>query len=92
MSLEELTALVNDPLPKALNILDFNNETSVRVSDEKVREFLASICGGSSFTAIQHYGKDARNDILRQLRAYGASIRQITRITGVSEGIIRNIK
>jgi len=37
MSLEELTALVNDPLPKALNILDFNNETSVRVSDEKVR-------------------------------------------------------
>ncbi len=91
ISLEELTALVNDPLPKALNILDFNNEMSVRVSDEKVREFLTSICSGSSFTAIQHYNKEARNDIIRQLKDYGASIRQITRITGISEGIIRNI-
>ncbi len=92
MSLEELTEQVNDPLPKALNILDFNNEMSVRLSDEKVREFLASICSDSSPNAIQHYKKDARNDIIRQLKDFGASIRQTARITGVSEGIIRKIK
>ncbi len=92
LSREELTELVNDPLPKALNILDINNEMAIRVTDEKAREFLASICRQTSFTAIQHYEKEARNDIIRQLRDYGASIRQICRITGISEGIIRKIK
>ncbi len=72
--------------------IDINNEMAIRVTDEKAREFLASICPETSFTAIQHYEKEARNDIIRQLRNYGASIRQICRITGISEGIIRKIK
>ncbi len=87
----ELTELVNDPLPKALKVLDYNNESRVRVSDEKVREFLASICRASRPTVIQHYKKNKRNDIIRQLKDYGASIRQIARITGIGEGIIRKI-
>ena len=91
ISKDNLTALVNDPLPKALNILDFGNETAVRVTDEKVREYLHTICNNDNLTEIQHYTKNHRNDIIRMAKDYGASIRQISRITGVSEGIIRKI-
>ena len=92
ISKADLTALVNDLLPKSLNILDYNNETSIRVSDEKLREYLSSLLTEYNPTAIQHYPKEERNNIIRLLRVYGASIRQITRITGISEAIIRNIK
>jgi hypothetical protein len=91
ISKEDLTALVNEPLPKTLNILDFGNETEVRVSDEKVREYLHTICDTDNLTEIQRYAKERRNDIIRMAREYGASIRQISRMTGVSEGIIRKI-
>ena len=88
----ELVELVNDLLPKALNILDFDNEMEQRVSDDKARQFLTELLGGASISSIQHLQKDERNAILRQLKAFGASIRQISRLTGVSFGIIRNIK
>ena len=91
ISKEDLTALVKEPLPKALNILDFGNETAVRVTDEKVREYLHAICNTDNLTEIQHYTKDHRNDIIRMAKDFGASIRQISRLTGVSEGIIRKI-
>ena len=76
---------------RALNILDFDNETAVRVSDERVREYLHAICNDDNLTNIQHYPKDRRNDVIRMVKEYGASIRQISRMTGVSEGIIRKI-
>ena len=87
----DLVELVNDPLPKALNILDFNNEMEQRVTDGKVREYLTSLIGSGSPTELQHYGKEERNQIIRQLKDYGASIRQISRLTGVSFGIIRKV-
>ena len=68
ISKDDLTALVNDPLPKALNILDFDNETAVRVSDEKVREYLHTICNDDNLTNIQHYPKDRRNDVIRMVK------------------------
>ena len=91
ISKDNLKALVNDPLPKALNILDFDNETAVRVSDEKVRDYLHTICNDDNLTNIQHYPKDRRNEVIRMVKDYGASIRQVSRITGISEGIIRKI-
>ena len=92
LSLDELTGLVNELLPKSLKILDYNNETAVRVSDDLVREFLMTACGVTNIVDIQHYPKTTRNDMVRRMRDFGASIRQITRLTGISEGIIRNIK
>ena len=87
----DLVELVNEPLPKALNILDFNNETEQRVTDEKAREYLTFLIGSVSPTELQHYGKEERNRIIKQLKDFGASIRQISRLTGVSFGIIRNV-
>ena len=90
--IRELTELVNEPLPKALNILDFNNEMEQRVTDEKARQFLTELIGSPSATTLQHYDKEKRNEVVRQLKNFGASIRQISRLTGISEGIVRNIR
>ena len=83
---------MNDLLPKALNILDFDNETEQRISDEKLRQFLSELMGGISASTLQHYKKEERNRIIKQLKDLGASIRQISRLTGVSFGVIRNIR
>ena len=56
-----------------------------------MREYLHTVCGNDNLTEIQHYAKDQRDNIIRMAKNYGASIRQISRITGVSEGIIRKI-
>ena len=90
--IRELTELVNEPLPKALNILDFNNEMEQRVTDEKARQYLSELMGGASASTLQHYDKEERNRIIKHLKDYGASIRQISRLTGVSFGIIRKIQ
>ncbi len=92
VSPEELYALVNEPLPKAMNILDFNNEAVVRVSDELLRAYFSEICQERHPKALLHHDREERNRIILQLKKYGGSIRQISRITGVSEGIIRNVK
>ena len=92
ISREDLTALVNEPLSKTLKILDFDNETNIRLTDEKVREFLASVMGTQNLLAIQQLPKKERNRIIQMARQYGSSIRQLNRLTGISEGIIRNIK
>ncbi len=91
MPLEKLTALIKDPLPENLDILNFNNGNSVKISDEMVSEILTSLCGNSSFTTIQQNNKEVRNAIIRQLRYFGASIRQIARLTGISPSQVRNI-
>ena len=89
---KELVEFVNDLLPKALNILDFDNETEQRVSDDKVRQYLSELMGGASASNLQHYEKEERNRIIKQLKDFGASIRQNSRLTGVSFGIIRKIQ
>lgn len=90
ISREDLLALINEPLPKSLRILDFDCNASVRVSDDEIREYAKSI--GISMTEVQHLPKDQRNDIIRQFRQFGASIRQLSRMTGISFGIIRKLE
>jgi len=89
ISNDDLLALIREPLPKALNILDLNYELGKRLSDDKVRDYLSTILRDGNVTTLQHYQKEERNQIIQMLREYGASIRQISRITGISEGVIR---
>lgn len=91
ISREDLIALINEPLSKALRILDYDCNAAVRVSDEEVKAFLADECGISNITQVQHLPTDQRNDVIRRLRQYGASIRQLSRMTGISFGVIRKL-
>lgn len=89
MALDELRALVNEPLPKTTMILDFDSGSSVK-TDEEMKHFFANIYGLEKPMDLQLYAKERRNDILRDAKEFGGSIRQLVRLTGISFTIIRN--
>ena len=87
--MDVLTELVNEPLAKAHRILDINNEMPIRLDDDKIREFIRYECLVRNPNDLQSYPKPERQAILKRIREFGGSIRQISRITGISESIIR---
>ena len=91
ISFDALEELVDEPLPKTRRMLDFDNDTSVRMDDDKVREFIHQVCGIESISEIQHYPKAQRNEVLKMLIEYGAGYRQITRVTGISRGVFEKL-
>lgn len=48
--------------------------------------------GVSSGTALQQMNREQRNDAIRHLKREGLTTRQIERLTGISRGVIQNIK
>jgi len=88
MSFADLRALIFELLPKASLILDFDNEGGRR-SDDEIKAFLSESLGLRQPTDLQLYSRDRRLDILRMAKQYGASIRQLERLTGISFTIIR---
>lgn len=83
----ELRALVFELLPKASLVLDFNNEGRRR-GDDEIKSFLSESFGLRQPTDLLLYSRDRRLDILRKTKQYGASIRQLERLTGISFTII----
>ena len=55
-----------------------------------VREFLECDCG-LKITDIQKLEKTDRNAILLKALQFGAGLRQLSRMTGVSRGLIKRI-
>ena len=92
LPIDELKGLVYELLPKAQKILDYNYDATSRIDDELVRDYIVSICGEDYSKIIEKCSEEVRNDIIRKLREFGASIRQITRITGIGEWIVRKIR
>jgi REP element-mobilizing transposase RayT len=89
MPFNNLRDLVLELLPKATQLLDFDNESKRRTDDEVVA-FMSDTFGLTRPTDLQHYGKDIRQDILRATKQYGASIRQLERLTGITFSLIRS--
>ena len=89
LPINELTILVDTPLPKTQRMLDFDNDTAFRITDEKVRELIISICGEDYIRKIDGYTDVMKTSLIREIRQYGGSLRQISRITGLSDGFVR---
>ena len=92
--IDELTGLVNLPLPKTQMFLDYNYDPSIKkIEDETIIDCLIELCGSEDyFSVIENYSPFERCELIRKLREIGGSIRQIARITGISESLIRRIK
>ena len=62
------------------------------ISDEEIRTILRcdfNICSGSDFQILD---KKQQNNIIKSLCERGAGARQLSRITGISYGIIQRVK
>ena len=89
MPLDELRDLASDLLPKTVSILDFDSGSAVKTDDELKRFFVSSF-GLEHPMDLQLYSRERQTDILHAAKEFGGSIRQLTRLTGISFGIIRN--
>lgn len=90
ISIEDLTELVNDPLPKASKVLDI--ETECYRTDEEVRIFLANYYPEWNISQLKGLERSMQNEIISMAIEYGAGLRQIVRITGIPYGIVRKVK
>lgn len=64
----------------------------IRLNDIEAIEIIKAITKVRDTKQIQKFQKEERNEVIKELKNKGLSIRQIERLTGVSFGVIRNIK
>ena len=69
------------------NILDIR-EDSFRVTDEEAKIIVNKVSGTESITDFLSLNIADRNVFIKELRKRGLSIRQISRMTGVSKGMV----
>lgn len=89
MSINELRDLVSEPLPKTMQFLDFD-DGRVSLTDKEVKGFLINSFGLKQTADLQLFSRERRNDILHEAKQYGASIRQLVRLTGLGFAIVRD--
>lgn len=78
--------------------LDFNNEETsdrcldleenFRLTDSEAKTIIRQIAKCKSSTEFQSLNKASRNECIQKLHACGLSVRQISRLTGVSKKIV----
>ena len=81
ISLEDLTALVNEPCEA--NCVDVDNTR--RLQDSEVRDFIIEQCGAKSVAEFQRLTLEEQTEIVRSAREEGASIRQVMSHRGTGD-------
>ena len=79
------------PLDDYTGILDIDSEEKVSLSDSEIRDFLLHTHGIANPLMVQSLEKVRRNTVLKSTKYFGAGIRQLARLTGVSYGIIQKL-
>ena len=87
--IEDLIELVNAPLPKMAQVLDFDKRRG-SLTDEDLVEYLADKYSLRHPTDLQLYTKERRNEILHTCKEMGATIRQLSRLSGFTERVVRD--
>ena len=67
-------------------------ERSFRLTDERAKEIIRKVTQCENASEFQRLEVKVRNSYISQLRAAGLSIRQISRLTGISKGVVEKCK
>lgn len=92
ISRDDLQELVNVPIEGDSAILDIDTDSSNSVSDSDVKAFLLNAQRIANPLMVQSLEKSRRNEVLWDALSCGAGIRQLSRLTGVSYGVIQKLK
>ena len=65
-----------------------NNARRFGYSDSEAKEIMRKLCDCDTVVAFQSLSLHDRNNCIKKLKEEGISIRQISRLTGVSKGIV----
>ncbi len=83
---EWVTMPVNDDY-----ILDVDSKTNSVITDDELKSYIVGMTGLLTSHDISALTKPERNRIIKDLCNYGASVRQIARVTGVAYGVVYRI-
>ena len=88
ISLDDLRGLVETPLSDDVTILDIDENPRITIGDQEVHQYLLDHFQISMPLEVQTFDKEQRNQILLSLLDLGAGLRQLSRLTGVTYGVI----
>ena len=91
MNVGDLLKLIDEPLNDCRDILDVEPAEIISHTDNNLKEWLYSTYGIVNPLMIQSLEKNRRNYILKSIKEYRAGIRQLSRLTGVSYGVIQKL-
>ena len=89
---QDLEELVCMPIEECDQILDIDTDDCKSFSDSDVKAFLLMSLRIVNPLMVQSLEKARRNEVLRSALSIGAGIRQLSRLTGVSFGVIQKLK
>ncbi len=89
ISLEDLKGLVDETLEG--DITDVEYATDDRLTDDDISQYLRGRWQLEHPTELQKKDKTERNEVLAEAIQYGIPLRQLSRMTGVSYGVIQRI-
>lgn len=85
----EQPALLKEFVEASDDTVHLDDEGVKRPTDRICKEIIKHACGAETATEFQSLPEEKRDDVIRLLKAEGASIRQIVRLTEVSFGVVR---
>jgi hypothetical protein len=71
--------------------LDIEGEKLPRQTEEQAKDIVKKETGCDTVSSFQALPKEIRKEHLRKLRSQGISIRQLSRLTGESRGVIQRL-
>ena len=91
ISKADLAELINTPLEDDVQILDIDTDGCKSICDSDVKTFLQTSQGIANPLMVQSLEKTRRNEVLRYALSFGAGVRQLSRLTGVSYGVVQKL-
>ena len=91
ISQTDLTELINTPIEDDVQILDIDTDRYKSISDSDVKACLQMSQGIANSLMVQSLEKTRRNEVLRYAPSFGAGVRQLSRLTGISFGVVQKL-
>ena len=88
---QDLMEWVGTPVDEHNAIIDIDTEEKPSLSDDDIRTFLLNTHGIANPLMLQSLEKVRRNYVLKSVKDFGAGVRQLARLTGVSFGVIQKL-
>lgn len=82
----QLNDLINEMLPEDIRCIDIEDPSRVRPSDDQVWQMIIEMVNVTNSSAFQKLEDESKRMVLKELKAKGASHRQLERLTGVGAG------
>ena len=91
LSFDYLRELIETPLSDNVQILDIEDCPHITTGDHEIHQLLEGTYGISEPLKVQELNKEKRNEILLAALELGAGLRQLSRLTGVTYGVIHRL-